>query len=66
MKEVIAWEEAKKEMKKYGISYSIYTNRIWLKNKNGQSLGHFDSAVEVVNYMHGYGDGLLDAKRFKE
>lgn len=62
MKEIIAWEEAKKKMEKHGVTYELHSDQIRLKNKFGASLGSMYSAVEIVNYMYGYESGKMDAR----
>jgi len=66
MKEVIAWEDAKRKMEQFGIEYLLTTNYIALKNKVGASLGHFQSGTAVYEYMCGYESGLMDSKLFSK
>lgn len=64
--DINAWETAKKKMAKYEITYSLFSDRVKLTNKEGVLLGHFYNAQEIINYIYGYESGVLDSRIYKD
>lgn len=66
MQEIHDWRLCEVLMKDYDMKYTVYSERIKVENKRGIILGSFVNASELVNYLHGYGSGLLDCHLYLE
>jgi hypothetical protein len=62
MKEINAWETSRRKMKALNITYTLNTDVIKVKSKEGTNMGHFYSTLELVNYLYGYESGIMDAR----
>lgn len=66
MKDIHDWRLCEELLAKYHLYYKLYKECIIIYNKRDVVLGKFVSVGELINYLYGYGSGVMDAHLYKE